>query len=281
MGVQQHLSNSNHHTVLFLTLMVSLILISACGAAEVSDGESNYVVPTDPPSGAGPIPTAEEVLEGMVALMESQQDLAAEAYITYEVLQDSGQLLSFNTVRYVDMRRPNFLAWTTVRDDATADEVWFANGVLTMLKHPENIYGRVEDLPSEIAEAVDVLVDEYGIFVPFSDLISGRERQVFLDEPDSKMYVGEAWIRGQWTHHLALRGGDFDIELWVSAEGDPVPLRMGIRWINEEGHPAFTARFHNWNLTPDFDESTFRSVLPDTAERVSMMPIIDDAGGEG
>jgi hypothetical protein len=280
MGVQRCLSSRIHHAVVFPVLIVSLIWLSACGAADVPEGESNFLVPTDPPSSGGPIPTAEEVLEGMVALMESQQDLAAEAYITYEVLQDSGQLLSFNTVRYVDMRRPNFLAWTTVRDDATADEVWFANGVLTMLKHPENIYGRVEDLPNEIAEAVDVLVDEYGIFVPFSDLISGRERQVFLDEPDSKMYVGEAWIRGQWTHHLALRGGDFDIELWVRAEGDPVPLRMGIRWINEEGHPAFTARFHNWNLTPDFDESTFRSVLPDTAERVSMMPIIDDAGGE-
>jgi hypothetical protein len=280
MGVQQHLLNWNHHTVVFSALMVSLILISACGAADVPDGESNFVVPTDPPSGAGPIPTAEEVLEGMVSLMESQQDLAVESYVTYEVLQSSGQLLSFNTVRYVDMRRPNLLAWTTVRDDATADEVWLANGILTMLKHPENIYGQIEDLPSEIAEAVDVLVDDNGIFVPFSDLISGRARQVFLDESDSKVYVGEAWIRGQWTHHLALRGGDFDIELWVSAVGDPVPLRMAIRWINEEGHPSFTARFHNWNLTPDFDETTFDPILPDDAERVIMVPIVDDEGGE-
>ena len=59
-----------------------------------------------------------------------------------------------------------------------------------------------------------------------------------------------------------------------------MPLRMGIRWINEEGHPSFTARFHNWNLVPEFDESTFRVVLPDNAERVMMVPIVDDGGGE-
>jgi hypothetical protein len=94
------------------------------------------------------------------------------------------------------------------------------------------------------------------------------------------MYVGEAWIRGQWTHHLALRGGDFDVELWVSAEGDPVPLRMGIRWKNEKGQPTYFARFHNWNLTPGFDDTTFRTDLPDNAERVVMVPIADDEGGD-
>jgi len=238
-------------------------------------------LPTDPPAGGGPMPSADEVLEAMVALMESQRDLAVDAHITYEVLQDSGQLLSFQTVQYLAVRKPDLLAWTTVRDNATVDEVWFADGVFTMLKHPENFYGQVNDLPVEIPAAVDNLVDGYGIFVPFSDLISGHARLIFIEESDSKMYVGEAWIRGQWTHHLALRGGDFDVELWVSAQGDPVPLRMGIRWKNEEGHPSFTARFHNWDLAPIFDDTTFSTDLPENAERVTMVPIVDDEGGVG
>jgi len=263
-----------------VVLMVGLIGLSGCGASGVPDGDSVFAMPTDPPAGDGPLPTADEVLEGMVAFMESQQELAVDAYISFEVLQNTGQLLSFNNVQYLAMRRPDRLAWTTVRDDATVDEVWFADGVFTMLKHPDNIYGQVEDLPAEITGAVDVLVDGFGIFVPFSDLISGHARKIFLEESDSKMYVGEAWIRGQWTHHLALRGGDFDVELWVSAEGDPVPLRMGIRWKNEEGQPTYFARFHNWDLTPAFDDTTFRTDLPDNAERVIMVPIVDDEGGD-
>ncbi len=87
MGVQQHLSNRNHHTVLFLTLMVSLILISACGAAEVSDGESNYVVPTDPPSGAGPIPTAEEGGQGYTVFFEQ---VTSGSGTTYKVVPPPG-----------------------------------------------------------------------------------------------------------------------------------------------------------------------------------------------
>lgn len=281
MGFQQRLWTRIHILGMAAVLMVSLVGLSACGPAGVSDGESEFAWPTESPAGGGPMPTTDEVLEGMVALMESQRDLAVDAHITYEVLQDSGQLLSFHSVQYLAVRKPDLLAWTTVRDNATVDEVWFADGVFTMLKHPENFYGQVEDLPTEMTEAVDMLVDGYGIFVPFSDLISGHARQIFLEESDSKMYVGEAWIRGQWTHHLALRSGDFDVELWVSAKGDPVPLRMGIRWKKEEGHPSFTARFHNWNLTPIFDDTTFSTDLPENAERVIMVPIVDDEGGEG
>ena len=279
MGVQQRLWNRTHIVGMAAMLVASLIGLSGCGAAGVTDGGSEFAMPTDPPAGDGPLPTADEVLEGMVALMESQQDLTVEAHITFEVLQNSGQLLSFDNVQYLAMRRPDRLAWTTVRDDATVDEVWFADGVFTMLKHPETIYGQVEDLPAEITEAVDVLVGGYGIFVPFSDLISGHARQSFLEESDSKMYVGEAWIRGRWTHHLALRSGGFDIELWVSADGDPVPLRMGIRWKNEEGHPTYFARFRNWNLTPVFDDTTFRANLPENAEHAVMVPVVDDEGG--
>ena len=280
MGVRQRLWNQILIVGIATVLMASLIGLSACGGAGAPDGDPAFAMPTDPPAGDGPLPSADEVLEGMVAFMESQQNLAVDAYISFEVLQNSGQLLSFDAVQYLDMSRPDRLAWRTVRDDATVDEVWFDDGVFTMLKHPENIYGQVEDLPTKMTEAVDELMNVYGIFVPFSDLISGHARQIFLEESDSKMYVGEAWIRGQWTHHLALRGGDFDVELWVDAEGDPVPLRMGIRWKNEDGRPTYFARFHNWDVTPGFDDTTFRAGLPEDAERVVMVPIVDDEGGD-
>ncbi len=280
MGDRQRLRNRMHIVGMATVLTVSLIWMSACGAVSVPAGDPMFAMPTDPPAGDGPLPTADEVLEGMVAFMESQQDLAVDAYITFEVLQNSGELLSFDAVQYLDMSRPDRLAWRTVRDDATVDEVWYVDGVFTILKHPENIYGQVDDLPIEMTEAVDELVNRFGIFVPFSDLISGHARQIFLEESDSRMYVGEAWIRGRWTHHLGLRGGDFDVELWVSAEGDPVPLRMGIRWKNEEDQPTYFARFHNWDLTPGFDDNTFRAGLPEDAERVVVVPIIDDEGGD-
>ena len=280
MGVQQRLWNRRHIVRIVATLVVSLIGLSGCGATDAPDGGPEFAMPTAPPAGDGPLPTADEVLESMVAFMASQQHLAVDAHVTYEVLQDSGQLLTFDTVQYLDLSRPDRLAWTTVRDDATVDEVWFADGVFTMLKHPDNIYGQVEDLPAGITEAVDVLVDGYAIFVPFSDLISGHASQIFLEKSDSKVYVGEAWIRGQWTHHLALGGEDFDVELWVDADGDPLPLRMGIRWKHEQGQPAYFARFHNWNLTPDFDDTTFRANLPESAEHVVMVPVVDYLGGE-
>ena len=103
MGVRQRLWNRTHIVGMAAVLMVCLIGMSACGAAGAPDGDPAFAMPTDPPAGDGPLPTADEVLEGMVAFMESQQDLAVDAYITFEVLQNTGQLLSFNNVQYLAM----------------------------------------------------------------------------------------------------------------------------------------------------------------------------------
>ena len=104
MGFQQRLWNRTHIVGIAAMLVVSLFGLSGCGAAGATNDGPVFAMPTDPPAGDGSLPTADEVLESMVAFMASQQHLAVDAHVTYEVLQDSGQLLTFDTVQYLDFR---------------------------------------------------------------------------------------------------------------------------------------------------------------------------------
>ncbi len=233
-----------------------------------------------PPALAGdnlPPPTPAEVIQDMTDYMQAHQELTFEALVTYEVVQESGQKLQFDEAYSLVTSRPDRLFWTTRHDDASVDSAWYENGTFTMLKQPDNIYGRIE-VPRTIGEMIGVLVDEYGITVPFMDILAGQARETIEDAAASGWYVGASWVEGAWTHHLALRAPDVDFEIWVGMD-EPVPLKLTITWKHEVGMPSYMARFKRWNMSPSIHESVFHFEAPIDAQLVEMVPEPEPAEG--
>jgi hypothetical protein len=226
---------------------------------------------TEAPDDQGPL-EPEELLTRMAAFMAAHGDYSFEALVTYQSLQESGQTLHFDMRQRVAVSQPDRLFWSTLEDDAHSDTVWYSAGRFSMLKQPDGIYGQI-DVPATISEMIDVVTNDYGIVVPFSDLLAGGDDSVFLRNLLSSDYVGLAWVEGGWSHHLALRNELVDFEVWMQAEGDPVPRKLAITWKLEEGLPGFVARFRNWNFSPMFDESRFQFNAPSDVERIEILPM--------
>jgi hypothetical protein len=233
--------------------------------------EAAEAIPSRLPDEATP-PSVDEVLESMIAFMSGSTELWVRAQVSYQVLQETGQIVHFDRTHAISLARPDRLFWETIRDDASADSVWFSDGVLSMLKRPDDVYAQVE-LPATVPEMVDELVSVYNVRVPLSDLLAGHAREIFMTGPTEKWYIGQAWVDGGWTHHMALRNEELDFEVWVRSEGDPVPVRFAITWVNDEGAPTYVARFRDWNFSPSFDDATFRFTTPADAERVQILPV--------
>ena len=233
--------------------------------------EAAEAIPSRLPDEATP-PSVDEVLESMIAFMSGSTELWVRARVSYQVLQETGQIVHFDRTHAISLARPDRLFWETIRDDASADSVWFSDGVLTMLKRPDDVYAQVE-LPATVPEMVDELVAVYNLRVPLSDLLAGHAREIFMTGPTEKWYIGQAWVDGGWTHHMALRNEELDFEVWVRSEGDPVPVRFAITWVHDEGAPTYVARFRDWNFSPSFDDATFRFTTPADAERVQILPV--------
>jgi hypothetical protein len=242
--------------------------VAACTAADSEDLEFRAPLPLTDDAEA---PSAEAVLERTIAFMSGLDNIAFDALVTFEVVQENGQTLHFDRVQRMAMARPDRLFWTTVRDDARIDSVWFDQGTFTMLKRPQDVYGQVQ-VSSTIDEMVDDLADDYNIVVPFQDLLAGRARELLIETPESSWYVGESWVMGVWTHHVALRNEDVDFQLWIQKDGDPLPLRIAIDWKNEEGSPTYVARFRKWIISPSFDDSDFVFNPPSDARQVEISP---------
>ena len=255
-------------------LMLSLLVALFVGCGTPAPTELAEWTPPALGDDDGELPDGRAVVQRMVDFMQDNQEVTVEARVTYESVQETGQKLQFDMLQRVAIRKPDQLHWVTLRDDATQDRAWFDKGRFRMVRQPANLWGEIL-LPGEIAGAVRELVDNYLVVVPFPDILSGDPNDLWLgDDVTSIWYVGEAWVDGQWTDHVAIRKPGADIQIWVQQD-KPFPAKMAIVYTEDEGMPGYTARFSKWSSTLPADPSLFEFSIPEGAEQIDVVPVID------
>ena len=253
--------------VFFLCLMFTL-----AGCAQESQEGRSVWIPDALPAEATETPDTRAIVTRVIDFMDRQQELAAEAFVTYEVLQESGQTLTFDLLLSIAYQKPNKLRWIILFDDGTKETAWFDSGTFSMLKEPALVYGQVE-VASTVPNMISELEDKYGLDVPFRDVLSGQISELWLgDDVTSMRYVGEAWVDGAWTDHVALRRDGVDFEMWVAKGEQPFPARISIVLTDEEGMPRSITRFREWkNVIPP--AISFDFVPPEGAEQIEVVSV--------
>jgi hypothetical protein len=250
-------------------------IFAAAGCAPPSDRQS---LDWQPPALADEDwqePDGREIIQRHIDFMQGQELLMAEALVSYEAVQETGQKLHFDMLQRLVVRRPDKLHWVTLNDDGTTESAWFSDGQFTLLKQPASLWGQI-DVPPTIPETVDRLVGEYGLDVPFQDILAGDPAEIWLGEDvTSVWWVGEAWVQGSWTNHVAVRKPDVDFELWVRKGDEPFLAKLVIVFTTEEGQPSYIARFRKWSTTIPDAATQFTFTPPPNAERVEVVPVID------
>jgi hypothetical protein len=68
-------------------------------------------------------------------------------------------------------------------------------------------------------------------------------------------------------HHIGIRMAEVDLQIWVAAEGPPLPGKMTISSKWEGGSPR-SVFFYSWNTNPDFGRESFSFEPPDGATKI-------------
>ena len=258
--------------LIFIAVGAASVMLAGCGVPGVPAEDAAWTPPALVDDG-GELPEGREVIQRMVDFMNGMQEVAVEARVTYESVQASGQKLQFEMLQRIAMRKPGQIFWVTLRDDATVDTAWYDNGRFSMIRQPANVWGEIR-IPGGIATMVQALVADYEIIVPFPDILSGDPEDLWLGaDVTSIAYIGEAWVDGRWTDHIAIRKPRADIQIWVQ-QGDPFPAKIAIVFTEDEGMPGYTARFDNWSTALPADPSLFQFTPPPGAERIDVVKVI-------
>lgn len=211
------------------------------------------------------------VLQRMAALLSQAQRFSVTVDIGFDAVQDSGQKIEFGETRQIVLRRPDRLRIGATKRDGAQSTFLFDGKDLTVVHPQENVYATVAR-PGSVDEAVAHFVQDFDLRLPLAELLDSQLAQRLPAQVRVADYVESSSIAGVPCDHLALRGDQVDMQVWVAQGQQPLPRRLVITYRQADGRPQFWAQFSDWNLSPEVPDALFVFTPPTGAAKIAFSP---------
>lgn len=205
-----------------------------------------------PANGTGSIdPEADKILRSMSDYLSELPTFSVNFDVDKELIDLAGQKLQISSSGTIVLARPGNLFID--RHGGFADMELIYNGKsLTLHGKNLNIYFQI-DKTGTIDTAFDTLQEEIGLDTPGLDLFYTGSFEELSGSVVNSAYLGTAYVNDIECHYLTFREAKVDWQLWVRAEGDPLPMKYVIttKWMT--GAPQYAIRFRDWNTNPQIE----------------------------
>jgi hypothetical protein len=269
---------------LHLAALSAILLAAACAASQ----EPAPPPPAEEPAieasaaeEAAPVvkvrdARAEEVVLAMSDALKKAGTFSLHVESWSDEETADGTLLSLPGEARLLVRRPDglFVERTSERG---VRHCWYDGKNFTVLDVAKNLYARI-DAPETIEKTIDLLADKYGVVMPLADLLADDPSDSYGRVADRVEYLGTQTVRGASCHHIAFAAPWLQWQVWIAAEGDPLPKRVQITYADELGKPRFLAYLDEWKLGPAVEASAFAFTEPAGARKIEFAPV--DSGAD-
>jgi hypothetical protein len=182
---------------------------------------------------------------------------------------DGGLIIEHASQATLRVRKPDLIRVTN-RTSEDVKELFFASGVLTVYTKSRNFYGQTE-IPEGAESALDYAANEIGIDAPMLDFVANDVAELILRTATDVQHLGTSLIRDKIFEHVVIRTPEVDIQIWIAAEGRPLPGKMALSAKWDGGSPR-TVVFMDWDTEPKFPSGELKFVPPDGATKISFEP---------
>ncbi|MBP2295805.1 DUF2092 domain-containing protein [Azospirillum rugosum] len=222
---------------------------------------------------------AKDVLNRMADTLAQAKGFSVTIRSNYDVVQDTGEKIEFGERRTVTLNRPDALRVESRQSDGTRRQVTFDGKALTVFDPGQNVYGQL-DRPGSVDDAVRYLVQDLQIRLPLALLLVTTLPAELDQRIQALDYVEHDTLTPVPTDHVAGRTEDVDFQVWVAADGTPLPQRITITYKNDEGEPQYRADLTDWTLNPDLSAAQLAFRPPDGAQRIPFLVRVRKSVGD-
>lgn len=207
-----------------------------------------------------------EVLKNMSAFTASLDKLIINGTAFTDARLDAGLMVSNATEVQLIIDRPGSMRVTSF-DGVQKKEIYFHDGLLTVFGSENKYYGQAS-IPKEIEAAVEFALEEFGVEAPLMDMVYRDVSNHLIGSQQSILYLTDkSRVGGTDCHHIAIRGADVDVQLWVEEGDRPVPRKIMITSKWEGGAPRFFANM-SWDSAPEIDPGVFVFKAPEDSVNI-------------
>lgn len=204
--------------------------------------------------------------------------------IAFDVVQAKGQKLEFGETRQILLRRPDRLRIDETRRDGRTGGLVFDGKTLTVFSAKDNVYAtdaRIDGRGSSVDELIAHILNDLEVRLPMAEWLDSNLPKMLSEHVREAAYVEQSQIAGVSCDHLALRGDEVDLQVWVAQGDKPLPQRLLTTYTREDGRPQFRAQLRDWNLSPAAPDSRFTFTPPAGAVKITFAPKMIQPGGLG
>lgn len=207
------------------------------------------------------------VAKRMADFLSQLQRFSVTADIGFDAVQDDGQKIEFGETRKILVDRPIRLRVEETKRDGSTSELIFDGNTILLYYAQDNVYATT-DRPGTLDDAVSYFVNDLGMRLPLSQLLNSKLAANLPEQVLSAAYVEKSSIAGVPCDHIALRGAEADMQLWIAQGAEPLPQRAVITYRKLDGRPQFWAQFSDWNLKPKVSDKLFGVTPPEGAVKI-------------
>jgi hypothetical protein len=246
-----------------------LLAVTALGLPGLAFAQQPAPTPSASPSPAAAPryieARADQELKKMSEFLAKLPRFALEAEETFDEIPNGEPKMELTNLRRAVVERPNhFVA------DASGDTLnrasWYDGRTLTVLDKESNRYATIE-VPATIDATLDKLTDEYGVVLPLADIFFADPYAVLIEGVTYGRYLGIHQAAGVPCHHLSFAQDTIEWQIWIDAGDQPLPRKLVITYVEEDGEPQYTATIRRWNLDPKVPEGLFSFEAPEGAQK--------------
>jgi hypothetical protein len=207
-------------------------------------------------------------LQRMADFLSQAQRFSVTTEIGFDVVQASGEKLEFGETRQFLIRRPDRVRVAITKRDGDTSGFIFNGQEIAVFNTREKVYATAAK-PGTLDQAIAYFINDLDMRFPLAELFSTRLAEALTAKVRSAYNVGPERMMGVPCEHIALRGDEADMQLWVAQGDQPLPCRLVITYSAAEGQPQFWAQFSDWNLSPDVSDAQFVFTPPEGAAKIA------------
>jgi len=217
-----------------------------------------------------------EVLKSASAYTASLDRVVLKSVSLTDARLGEGLMVSNATEVKVIVERPES-AYISSFDGVDTKELFFHDGKFTVYNSEKSYYAQTE-IPNNLDAAMEFILEDLDVEAPLMDLIFQDTTSRLIGSQETVIYLADkARIAGVDCHHLAVRGPESDVQLWVEEGDRPLPRKITITSKWEGGSPRFVAHLM-WNTDPDFKQDTFEFRAPEGSMNIGFAQSHRDEG---
>ena len=207
-----------------------------------------------------------DVLNQMAAYSASLDQGIIMAEIFADARLDAGLMVSNPSEVIIKFDRPGSLYMESF-DGVNSRKIYIHEGNLTLFSSETNYYAKAQ-VPEKIPEAMQFAMEELDLDLALGELFFADSAIEIVADQDTVLYLTDKCrVHGMDCHHIAVRGDEMDLQLWIEEGKQPTPRKMLMTMKWEGGSPRHTALM-KWSKVDGFDPKTFKFKPPAGAREI-------------